>query len=177
MSRVFSAFILLSAAAAPLGAQMAGSGNGSVTAVRSSWEMMTNYVLRSAEMMPEDKYSYRPTPEVRTFGELIGHVAGAQQMICAVALGEQPPAEDAVEKAATTKADLIAALKKSTEYCNRAFAQSDADAQAPAKLFGRDVTRMHALALNATHNGEHYGNLVTYLRINGMVPPSSQGGM
>jgi uncharacterized damage-inducible protein DinB len=128
-------------------------------------------------MMPEDKYAYRPTPEVRTFGELIGHVAGAQHMICAVALGEQPPAEDAVEKAAKTKAALLEAMRSSTTYCAKAFAQSDADARAPANLFGRDVTRFHALVLNATHNGEHYGNLVTYLRINGMVPPSSQGGM
>jgi uncharacterized damage-inducible protein DinB len=180
MSRVLAALVLTSAAVTPLGAQAgqgAGSGNASVTAVRTMWEMMTGYIARSAEMMPEDKYSYRPTPEVRSFGELIGHVAGAQHMICAVALGEQPPAEDAVEQTAKTKAALIEALKKSTEYCNRAFAQSDADTRAPANLFGRDVTRMHALVLNATHNGEHYGNIVTYLRLNGMVPPSSQGGM
>lgn len=180
MSRTLAVLILVSATAAPLGAQMghgAGSGNASVTAVKSSWEMMAGYIVRSAEMMPEDKYSYRPTPEVRSFGEIIGHVAGAQNMICAIALGEQPPAEDAVEKAAKTKAALITAVKQSMEYCNRAYAQSDADSRTPAKLFGQDVTRMDALVLNATHTGEHYGNLVTYLRINKMVPPSSQGGM
>jgi uncharacterized damage-inducible protein DinB len=157
--------------------QGAGSENASVTAVRSMWEMMANYAVRSAEMMPDDKYSYRPTPEVRTFGEIIGHLAGAQDMICAVALGEQPPAEDAVEQAATTKAALIAALKASNEHCGRAYGQTDADTRAAVQLFGRDATRFHALVLNATHTGEHYGNLVTYLRINGMVPPSSQGGM
>ena len=180
MSRVVSVLILASAAAAPLAAQAAPSAapaNPSVAAARAVWEIMTNYVTKSAEMMPEDKYAYRPTPDVRTFGELIGHVAGAQNMICAVALGEQPPAEDAVEKAAKTKASLLEALRASTTYCATAFAQSDAATQAPADLFGQKITRFYALVLNTTHNGEHYGNLVTYLRMNGMVPPSSQGGM
>ena len=180
MSRVLAVLLLTSAAAAPLAAQAAPAAappNASVTAVRSMWEMMTDYVTRSAEMMPEDKYAYRPTPDVRSFGEVIGHVAGAQTMICAVALGETPPAEDAVEKAAMTKAALVEALRASTAYCGKAFSQTDADSRTPAKLFGQDVTRFHALVLNAMHNGEHYGNLVTYLRINGMVPPSSQGGM
>ncbi|HET7039438.1 MAG TPA: DinB family protein [Gemmatimonadales bacterium] len=139
--------------------------------------MVTNYVTQAAQDMPEDKYAYRPTPEVRSFGELIGHVAGAQNMICAAALGEPQPAEDAVEKAAKTKEALIQALRQSTEYCNRAFSQADAATRAPTTLFGRETTRFHALVLNATHNGEHYGNLVTYLRINGIVPPSSRQGM
>lgn len=181
MSRVLSVLLVISAAGSPLAAQTsqaaASPADASVAAVRTIWQMMTNYVTRSAEMMPEEKYSYRPTPDVRTFGELIGHVAGAQHMICAIALGEKPPAEDAVENTATTKAALIEAMRSSTAYCAKAFSQSDADARTPANLFGRDVTRFHALVLNATHNGEHYGNLVTYLRINGMVPPSSQGGM
>lgn len=180
MSRVVTALLLVSAAAAPLAAQMGqgeGSGNASVKVVGSWSQIMANYIVRSAEMMPEDKFSYRPTPEVRSFGEIIGHAAGAQKMICAMALGEQPPAEDAVEKEATTKAALVQALKESIEYCNRAYSQSDADSRKAIKLFGSDATRMDALVLNATHNAEHYGNLITYLRINGMVPPSSQGGM
>jgi uncharacterized damage-inducible protein DinB len=180
MSRVLAVLLVSSAAAAPLAGQAAPAAapaSASVTAVRSMWEMMTNYVTRSAEMMPEEKYSYRPTADVRTFGEIIGHVAGAQNMICAVALGETPPAEDAVEKSAKTKAALVEALKTSTAYCGKAFSQTDADSRTPATLFGRDVTRFHALTLNAMHNSEHYGNLVTYLRMNAMVPPSSQGGM
>jgi uncharacterized damage-inducible protein DinB len=175
MSRAFVALALLSATVAPLSAQ-AAPANASVSKVQWMSETMANYILKSAEQMPEEKYSYRPTPEVRTFGEIVGHVAGAQNMICAVALGERPPAEDAVEQSATTKAALIEALKASIAYCGKAYAQSDADSQQPAELFGMKTTRFGALVLNATHNGEHYGNLVTYLRINGMVPPSSQGG-
>jgi uncharacterized damage-inducible protein DinB len=181
MRRVFPAFAVLSLAVSPLAAQApqaaAASDNASVAAVRQMWQMVTTYVTQAAQDMPEDKYAYRPTPEVRSFGELIGHVAGAQHMICAAALGEPQPAEDAIEKAAKTKDALIQALRQSTEYCGRAFAQTDAATRAPVKLFGMDMTRFHALVLNATHNGEHYGNIVTYLRINGIVPPSSRGGM
>lgn len=142
---------------------------------RQLWRQVTGYITRAAEQMPEADYAYRPVETVRTFGQLVGHVAGAQAMMCAIALGEAPPAEDAVERSATTKAALVAALKQSTEKCERAYAQSDAAAAAAATLFGMSTTRLGALGLNAVHNGEHYGNIVTYLRIKGMVPPSSQG--
>jgi uncharacterized damage-inducible protein DinB len=178
MSRVVATLLLLPLATAPLHAQApAASGTAAVTAVRGQWQGMSNYILQSAQDMPEAKYSYRPTPEVRTFGELIGHVAGAQNMICAVAQGEQPPAEDAVETSATTKEALIEALRASNAYCAKAYAMSDAASQTPADLFGQKTTRLGVLVLNATHDAEHYGNIVTYLRINGMVPPSSRGGM
>jgi hypothetical protein len=95
-------------------------------------------------------------------------------MFCAAAVGDSARAEDDIEKSRTTKAELVQALKESTEYCNRAYAQTDAATQQPIKLFGADRTRFFALVLNATHNGEHYGNLVTYMRTNGLVPPSSQ---
>jgi uncharacterized damage-inducible protein DinB len=180
MSRLVPTLFLLSLAAAPLHAQApapAASGNAAVLAVRNQWESTANYIVQSARDMPEAKFSYRPTPEVRSFGEIIGHVAGAQRMICAVALGEQPPAEDAVERSITTKAGLIEALEAANAYCGRAYAMSDADGQKAAELFGQKTTRFGALVLNATHDAEHYGNLVTYLRINGIVPPSSRGGM
>jgi uncharacterized damage-inducible protein DinB len=176
MSRAFLAVALLSTAVVPVGAQQAAAPT-SLSAVQRWSEAMAGNILKSAEQMPEEKFSYRPTAEVRSFGEIVGHTAGAQNMICAVALGEQPPAEDAVEKSATTKAGLIEALKASIAYCGRAYAMSDADSQQPVQMFGQETTRFGALVLNAVHNGEHYGNLVTYLRINGMVPPSSQRGM
>ena len=109
-------------------------------------------------------------------GQLVGHVAGAQYLICAAALGDAERNEDDIEKTKTSKADLVAALKASTDYCARAYQQSDRDAQKPAKLFGQERTRLYALTLNATHNAEHYGNIVTYLRLNGIVPPSSRRG-
>jgi hypothetical protein len=111
---------------------------------------------------------------VRSWGQLIGHGAGAQTLICAAALGEPAREEDEIERTRTSKADLVAALKASTEYCARAYSQTDKAAQGQTRLFGRQRTRLYALILNATHNGEHYGNIVTYLRMNGIVPPSSR---
>jgi uncharacterized damage-inducible protein DinB len=164
------ALAILVFAASPLVAQ----GSSPVAASRMLWEDVTNYLLQSATDMPEAKYSYKPTPSVRSFGELIGHVAGAQNMFCALALGEQPPAEDAVEKAATTKDALVQALKASNENCRRAYGQSDADATRMVNVFGRQQSRLFVLMMNATHDNEHYGNIVTYMRMNGMVPPSSR---
>lgn len=162
---------VLACVAAPLQAQ---SADIAVPTSRALWQQLSGYVLASAEDMPEAKYGYKPVGTVRSFGELIGHVAGSQNMFCAAALGEPAPAEDAVEKAATNKAALIAAMKASNAYCAKAYAQSDAAARAEIMLFGGKQTRLYALAMNATHDGEHYGNLITYLRLNGMVPPSSQ---
>jgi uncharacterized damage-inducible protein DinB len=162
--------------ATPAVAQQAASASPTfaVSAAKFMWEMMTNNIAKSAEQMPEADYSFRPTQSVRTFGQLIGHVAGAQTMICAAALGEKGGGEDDIEKTVTTKASLIAALKTSTEFCQRAYAQTDAASAAPTTLFGMTMPRLNALVLNTAHNAEHYGNIVTYLRVKGMVPPSSQ---
>jgi uncharacterized damage-inducible protein DinB len=145
-----------------------------VRTVRELWQAMTNYVTRAAADVPDSLYAYKPVATVRTFGQLIGHVAGAQYMICAAALGDPPRGEDEIEKTKTTKTELLAALRASTEYCGRAYAQSDAAAQQRTQLFGQDRSRLAALGINATHNAEHYGNLVTYMRMNGLVPPSSR---
>jgi uncharacterized damage-inducible protein DinB len=168
--------LLLLAVPSPVLAQEAArpAGSAGVDALRAVWESVSTYVLRSAEDMPEADYGFRPVETVRTFGQQIAHVAGAQYSMCAVALGEPPKEEDEIERSMTTKAQLVAALRASSEYCRRAYAQSDADAARSVTMYGQTRTRMYALALNATHDGEHYGNLITYLRIKGRVPPSSQ---
>ena len=143
-----------------------------ITDVRDQWRTMSNYVLQTAVDVPESRYGYRPIKGVRTFGELFVHVAGAHSMFCAMALGEKPPAEDAVK--ATSKSGIIDALKASNADCERAYAQGDANASASIDVFGSPHTRLYALMMNATHDAEHYGNLVTYLRMSGMVPPSSR---
>jgi hypothetical protein len=73
-----------------------------------------------------------------------------------------------------TKAEIVQALKDANAACDASYAQSDADAQTPVNMFGMTGTRLWALNFNAAHVMEHYGNLVTYMRIKGMVPPSSQ---
>ncbi|MEP6992005.1 MAG: DinB family protein [bacterium] len=168
---------VIAAAAATHGATKARATTTSVSPsavadIRAHWRIQSGYVLQSAMDVPEDKYGYKPTSAVRSFGELFAHVAGSQAMFCAIALGEPAPAEDAVK--ATSKAALIEALKQSNAYCDRAYAQTDAAAMAMVDVFGEQHTRLYALMMNATHDGEHYGNLITYLRMNGMVPPSSR---
>ena len=145
-----------------------------IAAIRTQWQGAIGNITKAAEELSEADYAYRPVATVRTFGELIGHVAGSQNLMCAAALGDKQPAEDAVEKAATSKAALVAALKASTAYCEKAYAISAASAGMPVEMFGDKSTKVGALALNAVHDGEHYGNIVTYMRMKGMVPPSSK---
>jgi hypothetical protein len=170
MKRIFC--ISLMAVAGPLAAQSAPSGP--VAASNAVWSSTINNIVKSAEQMPEALYSYKPTPEVRSFGQLIGHVAGAQYVYCSAALGDKPASEGDIEKTKTSKADLVAAIKASTEYCKKAYVISDVAAQGMTNVFGRDATKLYALIGNASHDAEHYGNIVTYLRMNRMVPPSSQ---
>jgi len=145
-----------------------------VGTTRALWQVQSDYITQAAEDMPEAKYSYKPTPDVRSFGELVAHVAGSQYMFCAAAVGDSARAEDAIEKNKTSKADLVAAMRASNEYCARAYRQTDEASARTLKIFGQERTRLYVLMLNATHDAEHYGNVVTYLRLNGMVPPSSK---
>ena len=165
---------LLAIVAAPLGAQTQQSANLAVSNSQALYMSGHNFLLRAAEQMPESLYSFKPTPDVRSFGALIGHVAGAERMFCAMVTGQQMTAEDNIEKTQTTKAGLVAALKASGDYCAKAYALSDADAAAALNVFGQQKNKGYALTMNATHVWEHYGNIVTYMRIKGQTPPSSQ---
>jgi uncharacterized damage-inducible protein DinB len=170
-------FLLLVAAqpAFAQGAAQAGGSNPMVGSARQVYESVKQYIVRAAEQMPEEHYSFRPTPEVRTFGQLLGHIANAQFAFCSTALKEQNPQTENIENARTTKAALIEALRASFQYCDRAYTElTDAAAAEPVRLFGSERPRLGVLILNAAHNNEHYGNIVTYMRIKGLVPPSSQ---
>jgi uncharacterized damage-inducible protein DinB len=164
-------------AATPIFAQAKASASAAPSAtsqLKKAWEHERDNIADAAADVPESLYSFRPTPDVRTFGELIAHIAGAQDSFCATALGEAPPAEDAVEKATKAKAALIEALRKSNDHCARAYSQSDAEAAKPVNASDGDGPRFSTLILNTTHDSEHYGNIVTYMRMNKMVPPSSK---
>jgi len=141
---------------------------------RALWKSNIGYVTQAADELPESLYSYRPTPDVRTFGELFAHIAGSQKMYCAMALGDKVPGEGDVEMAAKTKAAIVAALKESNTYCEKAYAQADDKLKPMVDIFGSQHPRLYALLSNAAHNGEHYGNIVTYMRLNKLVPPSSR---
>jgi uncharacterized damage-inducible protein DinB len=171
MKRFAIAACLLAATASTALAQGASFAVGTL---RGTWMTAHEYIARAAEQVPEADYAFKPTPAVRSFGQLIGHVAGAERMFCAAVLGDKPAAEDDIEKSTTKKADLIAALKASAQYCAKAYALADAATTGQVALFGTSMTKLAVLSLNAGHDNEHYGNIVTYMRIKGMVPPSSQ---
>lgn len=132
-----------------------------------------NYVLQSAEKMPEEHFAFKPVPEVRSFAALLGHIADAQYAFCSAVLGEKNPSPG-VEKTKSTKAELAAALKEAFAYCDKAYAISDALAAETVKFFGAERTKLNVLSFNTAHTWEHYGNLVTYMRMKGIVPPSSE---
>jgi uncharacterized damage-inducible protein DinB len=143
-------------------------------AAKSMYGMSKNDVLKSAEEMPEENYAFKPISTVRSFGQLVGHVADAQYEFCAAVLGDgkQPPG---IEKSKTTKADLIQGLKDAFAYCDRAYsAMTDTHAPEMVNFFGHEAPKLGILNFNVAHNMEHYGNMITYLRIKGLVPPSSQ---
>jgi len=136
--------------------------------------IMKNNILRSADKIPENLWSFRPTPEVRTIGQLFAHVADGQYEFCGVA-AEGKPVDKGVEKAARTKTDIVAAVKEAFAYCDAAYTKmTDASAVEMVSFFGRRLTRIGVMDYNIVHTGEHYGNLVTYMRIKGIVPPSSE---
>ena len=163
---------LATLALAPSAGAQAGPAVGSVA---PTYAAVRNYITAAAEQMPESEYGFKPTPEVRSFGQLVGHLANAQFMICSTALGEQNPNSENFEHT-TGKDALVAALRASSALCDRAYAQTDEAAMQTGRLFGQERTRLGMLILNASHDFEHYGNIVTYMRLKGMVPPSSQGG-
>jgi uncharacterized damage-inducible protein DinB len=150
------------------------SQDPNVASAKALWDGVKNNVLRAAEKMPEENYAFAPADSVRTFGKLVGHVADAQFMICSMAKGEKrDPA--GIEKNKTAKADLVGGLKESIAYCDAVYAElTTAKAGEPVKLFGREHTRLGVVFLNTSHSNEHYGNMVTYMRIKGLVPPSSE---
>jgi uncharacterized damage-inducible protein DinB len=137
------------------------------------YNMVKQNIVGSAEEMPEANYSFKPTPEVRSFGQLVGHVADAQYAFCSAVLGKANPAPG-IEKGKTSKADLVQAVKEAFAYCDAAYdGMTDAQAGQMVKFFGAEQAKATVLAFNTAHDNEHYGNMVTYLREKGLTPPSS----
>jgi len=157
-------------------AQAAASANPIAASTAGTFAMVKGNILKSAEQVPESLYGFKATPDVRSFGQLFAHVADANFMICATIAGEKSPMTGSIEKTKTTKADISAALAESFAYCEKVYAAAtDADGGKTVDLFGMKLAKLAALGFNTAHDFEHYGNIVTYMRLNKMVPPSSQG--
>lgn len=165
------ALAVASPAAAQDHANMAGGGFADIKPLHSQF---MGWVIAAAEQMPEADYAYKPTPAVRSFGEMLGHIADANFQFCAAGKSEESPSKVQHEKI-TTKAAMVAGLKAAAAYCETAYGMPHGKEHDPVSIFGMKGSRLWVMAFNIAHNAEHYGNLVTYLRMKGMVPPSSQG--
>ncbi len=166
--------ILLSLSAIAFCAE-SGGDNPMSKAIKNQFTTAKTNLSKAAEKMPEEAYSFKATPDVRSFAQLVGHVANASYFFCSAAQGEKSPATANIEKTVTSKADLVKALNDAFAYCDKAY-NSLTDANASDKLkFGQDDTaRIGILSFNNMHDYEHYGNIVTYMRLKGIVPPSSE---
>src|SRR5262249_8897177 len=136
-------------------------------------------LAEAAESMPADEYAFQPTPQVRTFAQLVGHVINANLFFCAQARGEKPTQTVNYERA-TAKADLVKALTDALARCDEAYGQTtdatfndsvqmSVNAGAPPSK----TVRGAVLMFNVAHNNEHYGNIAVYMRLKGHVPPST----
>lgn len=157
------------------GPRAAWAQSNSISAdLKGDYQGIRDYFTRAAEKMPEAKYGFRPSPDVRTFGQVVAHVADDQYNLCAPAKREvRKAAYTEIENTLSSKADLVRALKEGFAYCDGAYdALTDASGAEVVKS-GR-MTRFAMLNWNLWHTWEHYGNLVVYLRMNGLVPPTSE---
>ncbi len=165
--------MLLSLSALSLCAQ---SGDNPISAaVKNQFNSAKTNLTKAAEKMPESNYAFKATDEVRSFGQIVGHVANASYFFCSAAQGEKSPSTADVEKTKTSKADLVEALKAAFAYCDKAYnGLTDATAAEKVKFGGNDMARVGVLTFNNMHDYEHYGNIVTYMRLKNIVPPSSE---
>ena len=137
-------------------------------------DITTTNIKATAEMLDEDLFSFRPTEEVRSVGQILAHIAFAQYAFCSAAAGQDNPNSENFEESATTKAQINAALEAGFAYCTEVYAgMTDAEGGDMVEFFGNPMAKFGVLAFNSAHNYEHYGNLVTYMRLNGITPPSS----
>jgi hypothetical protein len=129
-------------------------------AVKFGFEEVSGWLAKSAELVPAEKYTYKPVGTVRSFGELMAHAADGMNWYCGSARAAKDLQwSDAVEKGGTDKAKVVAALKRATAACSAAYASPAA--------------RIDRLMGNLTHSNLHYGNAIVYLRMLGLKPPSS----
>ena len=145
--------------------------------VKSMHATIRRNLADAAESMPADEYAFKPTPQVRSFGELVGHVVNANFFFCSQAKGEPSPSTTNHERT-IDKAGLVKALRDSLAYCDALYATTtDANFNQLVKMTGPNggsqVARGAVLVFNTTHNNEHYGNVVVYMRLKGHVPPST----
>ena len=185
MRRFIPIAVLMACVTAPAAAQTSDGGadellsTSMAASLKSMHQVIRRNLAEAAAAMPADEYSFKPTPQVRSFAELVGHVANANFFFCSQAAGTKPPANTNYERVAD-KAALVKALNESLAFCDGIYdSTTDATFNQPVTMGAlgpmqaTPTVRGAILMFNTTHNNEHYGNIVVYLRLKGVVPPST----
>jgi uncharacterized damage-inducible protein DinB len=163
-------FILMGAMVTA-GCVLAQAPNPLIPELKQFYTVRKGDLLKAADRMPAEDYGFKPTPDVRTFGQLLAHIIDAQMNFCSTANGE-PKKLNAASK--TAKADLAAALKESFNECDRAFdSMTPETATKMIKSGNPERSRFGTLLYATLHDNEEYGYLAMYLRVKGLVPPST----
>ena len=178
MTRTFTFVSALVLAATPVFAQGMAQAPQKITLSQGLQRAYNNIKLNlteAAQKMSEADYTFQPTKEVRTFGQLLGHTANAQFGACAAAKGVANPNQGNDNEKKATKAEFVKALADSFAFCDDAFASlTDANAVELVKQGQNEVARGSVLAGLIAHSNEEYGTMVPYMRLKGMVPPSTE---
>ena len=182
MFRGVLAFICLVFVPLSVGAQTTDAGFNEAlspsmaSVVKAMHATIRQNLADAAQSMPAEEYSFKATPQVRSFAELIGHVVNANFFFCSQAKGEPSPSKENFEKVAD-KAALVKGITDALKYCDDVYSgTTDANYSALITMAGpakKQASRGSVLVFNTAHNNEHYGNLVVYMRLKGHVPPST----
>ena len=171
-------FVLLGIPATAVAQEQMKPPSGPITMsgqLVKAFQMMQTDLAEAASRMPEDQYSFRPTPEIKPFGQLVAHLAIAQFRDCAVLKGEPSPKKDEKEEATRTKAEAIALLKASTDYCAPLVnAMNESSLTELASVEKMQVQKGLIPIELAVHGMEMYGTMAVYLRLKGLVPPMTE---
>jgi uncharacterized damage-inducible protein DinB len=154
------------------GALSANAANPIIAETKTGYNTMKTNIVKAAEKMPAEGYGFKPTEQERSFAELVGHIADAQTRICGAATGEAKPA---TAGKLTDKAALVEALKASFAFCDTAMdSVTDDNAMTMMTFQKAQRTKVGVLIYNVIHDNESYGTMAVYLRLKGVVPPSSE---
>jgi len=151
------------------------TANPLTATLRKQFDDYAKNLVSTAQIMPEEKYSFRPTPENMTFGKTIGHIGDVNNAVCSKLF--TPPATPFAKSSDTdSKEKLVAGLKASMDYCGEQFSKmTDANLSEMVPFFGgKQITRMGAALAVITDFADHYAGLSIHLRMNGLLPPTAQ---
>ena len=171
MKRIWMLFAAVLCTCALQAQDLATNPNPMSADLRGRYDYIKKYLVAAAEKMPEEAYAFQPTKEIKSFGLVIAHTADVQMAFCSMAAGARKNLNAAALK---TKAEWVAALKASFDECDPLYAGlTDAAAAEMVPAITGKAPRLTTLFYNVTHDNEMYGVIGVYLRLKGVVPPST----